>query len=114
MRYFIDQSGKAVVLSATHEDHAKNVKKSTLVEVLKTHARVHVHKGHFVLETNQVRLTVDQKRLAGKLYREHGCHGWTFQMNSRFSTSNIQECCHRIDWRKVKTIQLKGKLSWVL
>ena len=104
MRSFITDIGKVIRLTATHDDYAKNILKSTLVKVLKDQARVHVHNRHLVVETSQTHLTVAQKRSIGKLYKEYNCVGWTVQINGRYSTSNIQDCENRIIWEQVKQI----------
>ena len=104
MRSFITLWGENILLTGTHQDHAENVKGVCLCTMMEDHARVHVHAKHFVLETLQTHLTTAQKRAAGKLYKEYGCHGWTIQVNGRYSTSNIQECVSRIKWEKVKQI----------
>ena len=104
MRSFITLAGGIIDVTGTHEEHAERVMHSNLGRVLSYSARVHVHNKHFVLETNQTHLSMSQKIRAGKIYKEYGCIGWTVQVNGRYSTSNMQDCEHRINWSKVKQI----------
>ena len=100
MRSFVNKSGEVTMVTGVHSDHAKNVMGLSLAVALKSHARVHVFKRHFVLETSQACLTAGQKRAANKLYKDYDCVAYTIQVHVKYVTSDMFACVRRIKWNE--------------